>query len=127
MKHASSVETARSRSAVLGGALAQTARRIGVGPTELGRIIGVSQPTASRLLAGNYALKEGSKEWELAALLVRLYRGLFAIVGDSDQLAKDWLGSANRAFGGKPPIEAIRSVQGLVHACEYVDAHRARV
>ena len=43
------------------------------------------------------------------------------------QLAKNWLRSPNRAFADQQPIDAIKSVQGLVHACEYVDAHRASV
>jgi hypothetical protein len=64
------------RSAVLTQALAETANRLELGPTEIGRIVGVSQPTASRLLKGEYLLKESAKEWELSAHLVRLYRSL---------------------------------------------------
>jgi hypothetical protein len=115
------------RSRVLSTALAETARRLDIGPTELARIVGLSQPVASRLMQGRYAIKEGSKEWELAALFVRLYRGLHSIVGNSDELARSWLRSANIAFGNLEPIAVIRNVQGLVHACEYVDAHRAAV
>ena len=116
-----------ARSRVLTSAVAQTAQRLEIGPSNLARVIGVSQPVASRLLNGRYAIKESTKEWELSALFVRLYRGLFSIVGNSDELAKDWLRSPNRAFGDQAPIETIKSVQGLVHACEYVDAHRAHV
>jgi Protein of unknown function (DUF2384) len=117
--------SAPDRSRVLTTAVSETARRLDMGPTDLSKIIGISQPSASRLLAGKYALKDGDKEWELAALFVRLYRGLYSIVGNNDQLAKDWLKSANRAFGGRPPFEAIQKAQGLVHACDYIDAHRA--
>ena len=49
------------------------------------------------------------------------------MVGGSDDLACRWLQSANEAFGGRTPLESIRSVEGLVHACDYLDAHRARV
>ena len=114
-----------TRSRVLTTAVAETARHLDIGSTDLGKIIGVSQPVASRLLNGSYAIKQGSKEWELGALLVRMYRGLFSIVGNSDQLAKDWLRSSNQAFGDQAPIGVIKNVQGLVHACEYIDAHRA--
>jgi hypothetical protein len=72
-------------------------------------------------------VKENSKEWELSALFVRLYRGLFLIVGNNNQLSKNWLRSLNRAFADQQAIAAIKSVQGLVYACEYVDAHRASV
>lgn len=116
-----------NRSRVLSTAVAEAARHLNVGPTALGKIIGVSQPVASRLLSGTYAIKEGYKEWELAALFVRLYRGLFSIVGNNDELAKDWLLSGNLAFGNQAPIGVIKNVQGLVHACEYIDAHRATV
>ena len=127
MAHNAVSHAASNRSRVLSTAVAEAARRLHIGPTKLGQIIGMSQPTASRLLAGNYQLKDGSKEWELGALLIRLYRGLFSIVGNRDELAKDWLNSANLAFGGLPPLQAMHSVQGLVLACEYVDAHRAQV
>lgn len=52
-----------NRSAVLTQALVETAHRLDLGPTEIGRIVGVSQPTASRILKGEYLLKESAKEW----------------------------------------------------------------
>lgn len=115
------------RARVLTGALVETARRLKLKSTEVTAIIGVSQPTASRLLNGKFLLAEGAKPWELAAHLVRLYRSLSSLVGGDDELARTWLKSANEAFGGRTPLEAIRSVEGLVHACDYLDAHRARV
>ena len=115
------------RARVLTRALAETARRLGLRTTELTAIIGVSQPSASRLLNGRYQLQAGGKPWELGAHLVRLYRSLSSLVGGNDELARAWLRSANAAFDGRPPIEVIRTVEGLVHACDYLDAHRARV
>jgi len=115
------------RARVLTQAVAETARRLKLRSTEVTAIIGVSQPTASRLLNGKFQLAEGAKSWELGAHLVRLYRSLASMVGGDDELARAWLRSANKAFGGRTPLDAIRSVEGLVHACDYVDAHRARV
>jgi hypothetical protein len=115
------------RARVLTLAVAETARRLKLRSTDLTAIIGVSQPTASRLLNGKFQLAEGAKSWELGAHLVRLYRSLASLVGGDDELARAWLRSANQAFGGRTPLDAIRSVEGLVHACDYVDAHRARV
>lgn len=115
------------RARVLTGAVAETARRLKLKTTELTAIIGLSQPTASRLMNGKFQLAEGAKSWELATHLVRLYRSLFALVGGDDELARSWLASANQAFGGSTPLATIRRVEGLVHACDYVDAHRARV
>jgi uncharacterized protein (DUF2384 family) len=118
---------AADRSAVLTHALAETANRLNLGPTEIGRIVGVSQPTASRLLKGEYLLKESAKEWELSAHLVRLYRSLFSLVGSDDSLARGWLRSANKAFADQEPIALIKRIDGLIHVCEYLDAYRARI
>jgi uncharacterized protein (DUF2384 family) len=93
----------------------------------MGQIVGVSQPTASRLLQGGYRIRETGKEWELSAHLVRLYRSLFSLVGGDDTLARGWLRSSNTAFSGQKPIDVIKRIDGLLHACEYLDAHRARV
>lgn len=116
---------AAERSAVLTQAVAETAKHLGLGSTDLAPIIGISQPSASRLLKGEFLVKEGTPEWQLSALLVRLYRGLFSIVGNSDELAREWLTSRNQAFGDRIPLAEIKTIIGLVFACDYVDAHRA--
>ena len=116
---------APNRARVLSRAVAEVARQLGIGSSDLGAILGISQSSASRLMNGLYVLHEQQKEWELAALLVRLYRGLYSIVGNNEQLAKDWLKSRNRAFGDQVPFAVIRQASGLVHACDYIDAHRA--
>jgi hypothetical protein len=116
---------APNRAQVLSRAVAEVARHLDIGSSDLGAILGISQSSASRLMNGLYALREQQKEWELAALLVRLYRGLYSIVGNNEQLAKDWLKSRNRAFGDQIPFVVIRQASGLVHACDYIDAHRA--
>lgn len=117
--------TVANRARILSRAVAEVARHLDIGSSDLGTILGISQSSASRLMNGIYTLHEQQKEWELAALLVRLYRGLYSIVGNDDQLAKDWLKSRNRAFGDQIPFAVIRQASGLVHACDYIDAHRA--
>lgn len=115
------------RARVLTHAVAETAARLKLKTTDLMVIIGVSQPTASRLLNNKFLLTEGTKPWELGTHLVRLYRSLSSMVGGDDELARSWLKSGNQAFGGRTPLEALGRVEGLVHACDYVDAHRARI
>lgn len=117
--------SATERSDILSQAVAETAQHLAIGPSELAPILGISQPSASRLLRGEFFIKEGTSEWQLSALFVRLYRGLFSIVGNSDELARNWLTSANRAFGDRHPIDVIKSISGLVLACDYIDSHRA--
>ena len=57
---------------------------------------------------------------------MRLYRSLNALVGGDDALARAWLTTPNRAFDDAVPLGVIARVEGLVHACDYLDAHRAR-
>lgn len=78
-------------------------------------------------MSGKFMIKEGTTTWQLSALLVRLYRGLFSIVGNSDELARAWLNSRNRVFNDRIPLEEIKTILGLVAACDYIDAHRAPV
>lgn len=125
MGNAAVVAVATERSSALTQAVAETARHLGIGPVDLAPIIGISPSSASRLFSGGFHVKENTPEWQLSALLVRLYRGLFSIVGNSDELAQKWLTTRNRAFGDRVPIEMIKSIVGLVSACDYIDAHRA--
>ena len=113
------------RTAVLSMATANAATRLELTTSDLERILGISQPSASRLMRGAFLLKEGGKPWEMALLLVRLYRGLASIVGNDDLLAVRWLRSPNRAFDDATPYDRIQSATGLVATCDYIDAHRA--
>ena len=115
------------RSRVLSTAVIEAARRLQLGSSELNAIIGTSQPSASRLLNGKYFIPEGSKTWELSAHFVRLYRSVSSLVGGNDELARSWLKSGNQAFDNRHPLEVVKRVDGLLHVCEYLDAHRARV
>jgi len=119
------VANAQDRARILSHAVVEVARHLEISSTELGAIIGISQSSASRLMRDEISIRERTKEWELGALLVRLYRGLYSIVGSNNQLAKDWLKSRNLAFGNEIPLVVIQKASGLVHACDYIDAHRA--
>lgn len=125
VKHAPQSDHNRSR--VLTNAVQEVAKRFDLGSTDLKDIIGVSQSTASRLLNGHYEIQDGSKSWELSAMLVRVYRSLSSMVGGDDELARVWMHSPNRAFGGRHPAEEIKRIEGLARACEYLDAYRARI
>jgi len=69
---------------------------------------------------------EGTKPYELALLLVRLFRGLDAVVGGDEASLRSWMAAGNRALGGTPR-DLVQTVTGLVAAVDYVDAARARV
>ncbi|HEX8885478.1 MAG TPA: MbcA/ParS/Xre antitoxin family protein, partial [Noviherbaspirillum sp.] len=90
------------------------------------RILGISAATASRLCAGSYQLSpERGEEWELALLLVRLFRSLDAMLGHGAD-ARTWLNSDNLALASKP-LALMESAEGLIRVLHYVDAHRGRI
>ena len=111
--------------AVLTKAALRAAKRLGMTNRELAAVLGVGQATVSRAGAGRALPGEG-KALELAALFVRLYRSLDAIVGGDDATAAAWLRADNTALGRRP-VEAIASVGGLADTLAYLDARRALV
>lgn len=90
----------------------------------LANILGVSEATVSRMKVGGYLLRESQKPYELAALFVRLYRSLDALVGGDDAVAAKWLKANNTALNGVP-LDMIQSVSGLLNVITYLDARRA--
>lgn len=92
----------------------------------LGRVIGVSGPTASRLRSGQKSLLRGTKPFELSQYFVRLFRSLDALTGSDDKSAISWLRAENVDLGGRP-LDLIQTVKGLTEVSNYVDDFRARV
>ena len=122
----SQASTAPEESSVLTKAVTRTAGLLGLSQRQVAETLGLSSPTASRLFAGKYHLSPGrSKEWELAILLVRLFRSLDALWGH-EATARAWLRSYNTALGAAP-LELIRSAAGLVRVVDYLDHARGRV
>lgn len=66
------------------------------------------------------------KPYELALLLVRLYRSLDSIVGGDVAAAKAWLRAENSALGAAP-LARIMGIAGLLEAIAYLDARRPLV
>jgi DNA-binding XRE family transcriptional regulator len=115
-----------SENLVLTKAALRAADRLDVTAKTLATVIGVSEATISRMKNGKFVLERGTKPFELAALLVRLFRALDAIVGGDEEAARAWLKNRNTALDGRP-IEKIQSVPGLIDAIAYLDARRALV
>jgi hypothetical protein len=66
------------------------------------------------------------KSWELAALFVRLFRSLDALVGSNEAQARAWLDGENAGLGGIPR-QLIGKAEGLVRVVQYLDAARGRI
>ena len=94
---------------------------------ELGKIIGASESTVSRLNAdGEKGINPNSKEGELALLFLRAFRALDAFLGNAIENEKKWLYANNRALNGIP-IERMKTIDGLVAVVNYLDAIRGKV
>jgi len=119
-------EAAATEGAVVTKAVLRAAARLGLSNRMLGRIIGLSEASVSRMGSGSFVVTPGDKPYELSVLLLRLYRSLDAIASGDDAAARAWLGADNAALAGRP-IAIIESVQGLVHVVAYLDARRALV
>lgn len=114
------------RSAVVSKAVSRSAEVLGLTNVALARTIGVSEATASRLRAGRHMLEPDTKPYELALLLVRLFRSLDAVVGGDEASLRSWMMTGNRALRGVPR-DLVQTAAGLVAAVDYVDAARARI
>jgi transcriptional regulator with XRE-family HTH domain len=110
---------------VLTKAVVNAAKALGVSQSKVASTLGVSDPTASRMFTGKYLLDPERKEWELAALFVRLFRSLDSIVA-SDEKARAWLNSENSALGARP-LDLLPSAEGLIRVLLYLDSTRGRV
>lgn len=111
--------------AVLTKAVLRASERLGLQQKDLAPVLGVSAASLSRLSRGR-VIRPGTKEGELAVLVVRLFRSLEALVGGDEQAARRWLAADNEHLGGVP-AEQIRTVTGLVHVVEYLDAMRGKL
>ncbi len=109
---------------VLAKATTRASDLLGLSGAALGRIIGVSEPTVSRLVRGQRGLEPQSKEGQLSLLLVRVYRSLDALVGTDNQNRIAWMRSPNTALGGIPAV-LIERPDGLVATLNYLDGMRA--
>ena len=112
------------RARIMTMAVVRAAEKLGLSGRELAVILGVSEPTVSRMRKDAYRLEEGTKPFELGALFVRLFRSLDAITGGDGAVAHAWLRNENRALGGRP-LDRIKTIAGLTHGLAYLDSRRA--
>lgn len=115
-----------SEAQVVTKATVAAADRLGLSARTLAGIVGVSEASVSRMKRLDHLLEKGTKPFELALLLIRLFRSLDAITGGDEQVARAWLKNHNTALSGIP-AEKILSISGLTDVLAYLDARRALV
>jgi predicted transcriptional regulator len=117
-------DTASAEAMAVTKAALRAAEKLGLTNRALAAVIGLSEPSISRMKKGTFALERGAKSFELGVLFVRLYRALDAIVSGDEEVARAWLHNENLALGGKP-LDLMQSVAGLMNVIQYLDARRA--
>lgn len=115
-----------SKTTVVSKALLRSAELLGLTAKELSNIVGLSEPSLSRLKRNLDGSPLTGKSYELALLFIRLYRSLDAIVGGDDATARQWIRTDNTMLGGKP-LNRIKTIDGLTHVLAYLDARRAPI
>lgn len=120
-----SLASDEDRARVLTKAVRRVAEYLSLTHRDLATILGTSEATVSRFAQGR-VIPYPSKEGELAALLVRLYRSLDAVVGGQPDKAQRWFRAENTHLNGIPATR-VRSVEGLVDVLHYLDAMRGKL
>lgn len=115
--------TSPSPGTVLTKATLRAAELLDLTHADLAKVLGVSAASVSRLGRAREIPTSGV-EAQLAVLFVRMYRSLDALLGDPEHCRR-WLHAANSHLNGVP-AQLIRTVQGLVHVTEYLDAMRGK-
>jgi hypothetical protein len=126
MRVQSESDSAPQESRVVTKAALRAADRLGIKSSILAKVVGLSEPTVSRMRKGEYFFEPGQKPFELAILFVRLYRSLDGIVAGDDKVAAEWLKNQNTALDGIP-LEIIQTIAGLGNVIQYLDSRRAIV
>lgn len=112
------------RAVVLTKATLSAAEQLGLNNAELAAVIGVSEPTISRIKGSNRTITPESKEGEMALMLIRVFRSLDPLIGGDEGKRKAWMDSYNKALVGHPKL-LIRKADGLVRTLAYLDGMRA--
>lgn len=110
---------------VLTRAVMHAARLLCLNRVTVGRILGISASTTSRMFSGYYLLDPARKEWELASLFVGIFRSLSSLTGRDDEHARAWMMGKSSSLGARP-IDLILTPGGVVRVMQYLDALRAR-
>jgi predicted transcriptional regulator len=124
VKLATQSATLAQAAGVLTRAVVRAAESLTLTQKTLAATLGISEASVSRLARGRI-IDPRSKEGELAVVFVRMFRSLDAFLGGDEIKAAAWMHAHNHHLAGTP-AELIRSVTGLVHVTEYLDAFRGK-
>lgn len=124
-RHIMNIKAKPDESHVLAVALENLKDILNLSSDDLSQIIRVHRNTLGRQLK-NKEIAPKSTEGELAILLIRVYRSLFALNGGNIEAIKHWLNTHNRHIQGVP-LECMKSILGLSRVVNYLDAIRGKI
>lgn len=110
---------------VLAKAIVNASEQLGLKQSEVADAIGIHRTAFSRLKS-KPSLDPKSKQGELALVLIRIARALFALTGGDESWIKRFMRSQNKMTGGVP-AQQISTVEGLMSVLRFVDAIRGKV
>ncbi len=117
--------TAPAPDAVLAKAVLRAAEQLGLRQAGLADVLGMHRTAISRMKTAQ-SLDPASKQGELALMLVRLARALYALTGGDVEWMRHFMRTPNRVTGGVP-AEQIATIQGLMTVLRFVDAMRGKI
>lgn len=118
-------QTAPTPDSVLAKAVLNAAEQMGLKQSDLSAVLGVHRTAISRMKQ-NQQLDPDSKQGELALLLIRIARALYALTGGDKDWIQHFMRMPNSQTGGVP-LEQIKTIQGLMMVLRFVDAIRGKV
>lgn len=110
---------------VLAKAVLNASAQLGLKQAELAAVLGLHRTAVSRLKK-TATLDPESKQGELALLLLRMARALFALTGGDKDWIRHFMRTPNKLTGGIP-AEQIATIQGLMTVLQFVDGIRGKV
>ncbi|MBL1321339.1 MAG: DUF2384 domain-containing protein [Methylophaga sp.] len=113
------------REVVLANAVVHASEQLGLKQAEVAQAIGMHRTAFSRLKSKPF-LDPQSKEGQLALIIIRIARALFALTGGDEAWIKRFMRSQNKMTGGIP-VQQIASIEGLMSVLRFVDAIRGKV
>jgi len=118
-------QTQPDPSYVLAKALLNAGEELQLSQAELAAVVGLHRTGISRLKK-SMQLDPNSKTGELALLLIRVARALYALSGGDSTWTQHFMRNTNTMTAGIP-AEQVQSVQGLSRVLQYVDAIRGKI
>lgn len=108
------------RCEVLGRSAYSAGTYLGLSHSEVGQIVGRNRTSIDR-----NGIDPDTKSGQLALIMIRIYRSLYALMGGDEDNMKHFMQTPNRGTGGIP-AEQLHDVQGMVRVCDYLDAIRGK-